>query len=258
MKKYILLLLLVVGSVLNAQTVNNFKAVIVPLKFDFLKSENAYRLNTISKFNTKKAGFEAFYANQSIPKEMNNRCDLLYLNVEKESGFLVTKLLVTFKDCNGNVVFQSEVGRSKEKDFEAAYMEALNEAFQSVYALHYKYEGPAANVTSNDVDQNQTYSNNQTVYAPSTKVNVQEVEETKATTITATEGLLYAQPIANGYQLIDATPKVVMKVTKTSNSSTYIAVKGDTQGVLVSKNGTWYFEYYKDQNLISEKVEVKF
>ena len=49
-----------------------------------------------------------------------------------------------------------------------------------------------------------------------------------------------------------------MKVTKTSNPSTYIAVKGDTQGVLVSKNGTWYFEYYKDQNLISEKVEVKF
>ena len=75
MKKYILLLLLVVGSALNAQTVNNYKAVIVPLKYDFLKSENAYRLNTISKFNTKKAGFEAFYANQSIPREMTNRCD---------------------------------------------------------------------------------------------------------------------------------------------------------------------------------------
>ena len=258
MKKYILLLLLVVGSAINAQTVNNYKAVIVPLKYDFLKSENAYRLNTISKFNTKKAGFEAFYANQSIPREMTNRCDLLYLNVEKDSGFLVTKLFVTFKDCNGTIIFQSETGKSKEKEYEAAYMEALNEAFQSVYALHYKYEGPAANVAADQMDQNQTYNNNQTVYAPATKINVQVEEQATVTTVASTEGLLYAQPIANGYQLIDATPKVVMKVTKTSNPATYIAVKGDTQGVLVSKNGAWFFEYYQDQNLISEKVEVKF
>ena len=70
--------------------------------------------------------------------------------------------------------------------------------------------------------------------------------------------ILYAQPIANGYQLVDGTPKVVMKIYKTSNSSTFSAVKETTQGVLLMKNNQWFFEYYENEKLVSEKINVKF
>ena len=70
--------------------------------------------------------------------------------------------------------------------------------------------------------------------------------------------LLYAQPTSYGYQLIDSEPKVVMKVYKTSNSTSFMAIKGSVQGVLVSKDNQWFFEYYQNDQLISEKVEVKF
>jgi hypothetical protein len=80
------------------QSVNDYKAVIVPLKFN-LKVENQYRLNTLTKFNLGKAGFTAFYTNDSIPAEYNDRCSILYADVS-ETLFLVTKLYITLKDCN--------------------------------------------------------------------------------------------------------------------------------------------------------------
>ena len=70
--------------------------------------------------------------------------------------------------------------------------------------------------------------------------------------------LLYAQPTSYGFQLIDSEPKVVMKVYKTSNPDSYVAKKGDAQGVLVSKDNQWFFEYYLNDKLVSEKVNVKF
>ena len=69
---------------------------------------------------------------------------------------------------------------------------------------------------------------------------------------------LYAQPVVNGFQLVDTTPKVVMKVYKTSNVSCFIAEKDNNNGVLISKAGQWYFEYYKNDKLFSEKIAVKF
>ena len=49
-----------------------------------------------------------------------------------------------------------------------------------------------------------------------------------------------------------------MKIFKTSNSNCFIAVKGNIQGVLIAKDNQWYFEYYQNDKLISEKIDVKF
>lgn len=244
MKLRFLFVLLFVGSFGFAQSVNDYKAVVLPLKFDFMKTDNQYRLATLSKFNLDKAGFKAFYANESISSEYNDRCGLLYYDVVKDNGFLVTKLFITLKDCYGKIVFQSEIGKSKEKDYQLSYTEALNEAFKSVYALQYKYSGQAINKVS------------QEMIAVSTPVSPSNVMIQSQST--AAVNLLYAQPMNNGFQLVDSTPKVVMKVYKTSNPSFFIAVKGSIQGVLIGKENHWSFEYYENDKLISEKVEVKF
>jgi hypothetical protein len=70
--------------------------------------------------------------------------------------------------------------------------------------------------------------------------------------------MLYAQPTSYGYQLVDSEPKVVLKAYKTSNPASYMATKGSVQGVLVSKDNQWFFEYYQNDKLISEKINVKF
>jgi hypothetical protein len=248
MKSKFLFLLLIVSSYGFSQSINDYVAVIVPTKYQFLKSENQYRLNTITKFNLKKAGFEAFYTNETITKEYNDRCSLLYVDVNEEKGFLVTKLYVTFKDCYGTVIYKSEVGKSREKEFEVSYVEALNNAFISVYALHYKYNGTAVN------SQKVVIVSPVITPAAATAVAVNIPSNADSNEV----NMLFAQPIKNGYQLVDNTPKVVMKVYKTTNPAIYSATKGTIQGVLISKDNQWFFEYYEKETLMSEKIAVKF
>ena len=248
MKKSYLLLLMLVVSYSYGQSINDYSAVIIPLKYDFLKEENQYRLNTLTKFNFSKAGFVAFYTKETIPAEYNDRCSLLRADVEKESGFLVTKLYVVLKDCNDKIVFKSAVGKSKEKDFKLAYIEALNEAFESVYELQYKYSG-VAKVQSSTMPM--------TALTPAVSNTVSAVPIQSSVTINDAN-LLYAQATPTGYQLIDSTPKVVMKLMKTSQPNSFIAIKDGIQGSLILKENQWYFEYYQNDKLISEKIAVKF
>ncbi|KAF2333273.1 hypothetical protein [Flavobacterium daemonense] len=241
-------------SAQSGQSVNDYKAVIVPLKYDFLKSDNQYRMATISKGNLTKAGFQAFYANEELPAELADRCQLLYIDVKKDNAFLVTKLFIELKDCYGKVVYTSEVGKSKEKDYEIAYRESLNMAFISVNNLHYKYSGKtiapnprAGMVTAAPV----------AVAAAVTPAVQQTVNATPVADV-ADPNLLYAQPTDNGFQLIDKTPKVVMKLLKTSRPDSFIAIKDGVQGTLNAKDNQWFFEYYQNDKLVSEKVSVKF
>ena len=243
------LLIALLTSVIGfSQSVNDYKAVIVPLKYEFLKTENQYRLSTMTKANLVKAGFKAFYGNEQLPAEFADRCDLLYADVKRDNGFLVTKLFVEFRDCYGKVVFTSQVGKSKEKEYESAYRESLEMAFVSINALQYKYNGKSANtvktVTASVPATVQTVTTAATVSAP-----VADITD---------PNLLYAQPTENGYQLIDKTPKVVMKLLKTSRPDSFIAIKDGIQGSLNAKDNQWFFEYYKNDQLVSEKVVVKF
>lgn len=255
MKIRILFLLFFVTGHSFSQSVNDYKAVIVPLKFEFLKSDNQYRLATISKFNLGKAGFQAYYSNEALSNEDVDRCSLLDFDVIKDRSFLTTKLYVVLKDCYGKIIFQSETGVSKEKDFELAYREALNEAFASVYALNYKYIGPIKEVNG----ANKTsLSDGSFVVRPHGVLRTEKKVPVVTEALIQDTGFLYAQPIVSGFQLVDTTPKVVMKVYKTSNAGCFIAEKDNDNGVLISKEGQWYFEYYRNDKLFSEIIAVKF
>ena len=247
MKKLVFVFILF-STVAFSQNINNYKAVIIPLKYDFLKSENQYRLATLTKLNLQKAGFVAFYSNEDIPSEYKDRCSLLTVDVKKESGFLMTKLAVVFNDCFGKLVYQSEMGKSKLKEYESAYSEALNDAFRSINALNYKYElnqSPSKQLTEvSPVESvNSSISSSATVVQDSPNTNAE---------------LLYAQATPTGYQLVDASPKVVFKLNKTSVPTLYTAIKDNRQGVLIQKENQWFFEYYENDKLFSELVRVKF
>jgi hypothetical protein len=247
MRIKLLLIALLVSFVGFSQNINDYKAVIVPLKYDFLKTDNQYRLATMTKSNLIKAGFQAFYANEEIPADYADRCQLLYIDVKRDNGFLVTKLYVEFKDCYGKVVYTSEVGKSKEKDYELAYRESLDLAFLSINKLHYKYSGNAVSTSAKTVPSTVTTAVVATNNVASTPIA--DVSD---------PNLLYAQPTENGFQLIDKTPKVVMKLLKTSRPDSFIAIKDGIQGSLNAKDNQWFFEYYQNDKLVSEKVSVKF
>lgn len=242
MKKLAVILMLFLSCVVSAQTsINHYQYVIAPSQFEFTKKIDEYRLNTLTKMLFEKYGFITFLDSEVLPTEISNsNCDKLYADVISSGNFIRTKLQVVLKDCNKKIVYQSAIGISKEKEYRVAYTQALRAAFQSFDGLNYHYS-----------PLHKSMEIQKTQAADSMSVAVNHLKENN-------EEVLYAQPNANGFQLVDATPKVVMKIFKTSNANTFSAVKGTIQGVLLMKDNNWFFEYYQEDKLISEKVNVKF
>lgn len=114
---------------------SDYRYVIVPEQFDFQKRKDQFQLNSMTKFYFEKSGFNAYLA-ASAPNA--NRCDGLYANVEELKALFGTKLQVVLKDCNDNEIYRSPVGKSKYKEFEKAYQDALRKAFGGVQLLNVK------------------------------------------------------------------------------------------------------------------------
>lgn len=143
MKKILFItgLMLGLNFSLVAQNLNNYKYVRVPDKFDFQKDENKYRVNELLAFLFEKEDFEALYK-ERIPEAVSN-CDILDAEVHNESNLFRTKLYITLTDCNEQVVFTSETGVSRQKEYKAGFQEALRNAFKSLEALQHQYsQGP--------------------------------------------------------------------------------------------------------------------
>ena len=265
MKKYSILILLFVFSWSYAQNINQYKYALIPSKFEFLREADQYQLNSLTQFLMDKQGFVAFLDSDSeMPEEMmRSNCNKIFVDVQSNGNFMATKLTVLLKDCKGKVLFTSAEGKSKEKDYKKGYHEALRNAFNSFSAFHYVYTPVKSESNANAIPVVKEAVEvapvvNVPVVTTAVVVSTNNVKAVPAQPTINNAELLFAQPITNGYQLIDSTPKVVMKIYNTSAKNTYTAVKGTTQGVFILKDSEWFFEYYQDDKLISEKINVKF
>jgi hypothetical protein len=228
----------------SQNTINSYKYVLVPEKFDFSREVNQYGLNTTTKLLLAQKGFVAFVGNEELPATLAaNKCNALKAEVVEKKGLFVTNLTLLLKDCQGNIIFKGKEGKSREKEFQTAYDEALRNAFSSLKDVPYKYD-------STIVAQPQ-----QVAAIPAVSSPAPAPEKSAVAEIT---GTLYAQVTPNGYQLIDTTPKKILTLLKTSMQDYFIVEAGPSNAVVFKKDGEWLFEYYKDNKLVSQKLEIKF
>ena len=276
MKKYILLAFLFISISGYAQnTINNYKYIIVPEKFNILKEKDQYNLNSLTKALLTDKGFTVYYDNADLPAEIaNNKCSALTADLLEKNSMFTTNLTLVLKDCQNNVVFKSKEGKSREKEYRVSYNLALRDAFTSMDETKYAYNGAthqqggqpvtttavASPPSANTIAPETTVAPAAVaVTAPASTPPVKSAApETAVSQPSAPAGTLYAQTIANGYQLIDTTPKIVLTLLKTSVQDYYIASNATANGIVLKKNDSWFFEYYKDGKLTSEKLQVKF
>lgn len=131
---------------------SEYSYVVVPEQYDFLKDKDQYQMNSMSKFYFEKSGFNTYMAN-SAPNA--NRCEGLYANVEELQSVFGTKLQVVLKDCNNKEIYRSQEGKSKYKEYDKTYQDALRKAFSSIEALGVKQKNV---VVLNDSDYKTTVS----------------------------------------------------------------------------------------------------
>lgn len=122
-------------------SLNAYKYVIVPDKYDTFKEVDKYQLNSLTKFLFKKYGFQTLDKRESFPSEViNNPCLAVTAKLNNVSNMFTTKLSMDLIDCYNKVVYTSDIGKSKIKEYKPSFQEALRNAFVSIKELNHSYD----------------------------------------------------------------------------------------------------------------------
>jgi len=169
MTRFLLLsIALFLSANVNSQNTNlsEYSYVIVPEQFDFLKQRDQFQMNSMAKFYFEKNGFNSYLAD-SAPNA--NRCEGLFADVEELTTVFGTKLQIVLKDCNNKEIYRSQEGKSKYKEYEKTFQDALRKAFKSIEALGVKQKKV---VVLNDFE-------NKATTAYETKLTSENAEQTQ-------------------------------------------------------------------------------
>ncbi len=291
-KKIIIAVMLCVFTYGNTQqNINHYKYVVVPLQFDFVKGKDTYRINTLTRHLFKQNGYTAYFDEQELPQDLfQNRCLGMYADVKRiKGGFLRIQLQIELRDCKGNLIMASKIGKTKEKSFEKAYKIAIREAFETFENINHKYDPTGLQHETNAITNTEDLKiveeeskeakakiqrlekEIETLKQQQQKEKVEVVAEKKQEAkkralpsdvksekvIEKTKvDYLYAQPIANGYQLVDTAPKKVMVILKTSAKDVFV-VKG-LDAIVFKRNGVWIYSENKAGKLTEKSLNIKF
>ncbi len=282
---FVIVFVLTVFRGYSQGNLNEYKYIIVPKKFDAFRKENQYKTSTLVKYLFTQKGFNTVY-DDALPKDLNSdRCLGLIVSVKDESSMLNTKASLVLKDCSSQEVLSTLTGKSKVKEFEDAYKEAITEAFGTIQALDYTYVPKERNSEPITVSFKNDVKDMEKKREPKNKVNevvvkqvatpeeqvyksnepvVSKIEKAVPLSKEATNNekndsnILYAQEIPNGFQLVDSTPKIRLKLLRTSIPDVYTVEHDKDNGVVYKKDGKWFLEYFIGDTLKTEELNIKF
>ena len=240
---FILTLIINFNSEAQTSSLNDYKYVSVPENFSFLKSKDQYQLNSLTIFLFEKNNFSVLNSLKNYPSDLaQNSCLLLKSDVIRVKGFLKTKLQLVLTDCRDNVVYSSEIGQSKLKDYKKAFQQALRNAFVSVSELKYAYNGsfsPAKPLLP-------------PIVVPSPPLVVPPV-----TTVENPEVLLglIIKSTNSGFNFIDNTTKKVRYSAQATMFENVFIIEGQS-GIMYKRGAAWVREYYEQNKTIIETLNT--
>lgn len=264
-KKYFLtfIAILLVTSVFSQFRLNDYKYVVIPRKYDFLKHPDQYQLNSYTKFLLEKENFEVYFNDERLPDDLqDNKCLALYGDIINESSLLKSKLGFLLKDCNDNVILTTRTGESKVKNFQKAYHQCLREAFETFNSITYEYQPKENEQTipeeSAKIEQQQeihrlekdpVQNENPVIKEKLEKIDIQKGEIESEMLTAKWEGL--------GYKVMDSNSQEVMVLLMTSMKDVFM-VKGKDAILAKNDNGLWVYSENDGKNLNAKIINIKF
>ena len=279
MKKVVITLILIIGNLVfcKAQTtINDYKYVVVPHFYEFVKGKDAYRLNTITRYLLRKKGLTAFMEDEIKESDYeSNNCLALKANVISVNSMLKTKLKVVLKNCDGDIVFESKEGESKSKTYDLAYKNALTHAFESFDGINYKYKpnkGILSRAEESVADAKVSEAEKE---VEKLKAEIQKLKKDKVETVDVQEKInkapisetvkkakekkpfLKAKRVINGFELLNSqTGKIEYVLQKTAMKD--IFTLKDQKGIVYKKEGKWFREYANGDSTDIEFLDIRF
>ena len=296
LKSLFLILTIFISNSVIGQSLDDYKYVIIPAKYEFQKTDDQYQLNSLTKFLFEKEGFITQFDNVEMPLEISkNPCDVLTARVNNTSNMFTTKMVIELINCKNQKVLITKEGRSKEKDYKKGYQEALREAFESVTAQNYNKENAknsksaVAKSTVQDAKNAVMEAAAEAVEAVDVieateveipeeinEIEVEEIEETMIDSSKDVERTKYDNRDRddNGTILSVPTEKLLYaqknrlgyQLVDSSPKIVFILLNSSKKevyyiknrsGIFFKEDGKWYAEYYFDGHLMKQEFDVK-
>ncbi len=218
---------------------NYYKYVVIPIQYKFQDKDNEYMLNSLTKHLLNEEGFETYMDVEDKPNDLKfNRCLALYADIlsESESFFsLQTKLELVFRDCNNEIVFKSE-GKSRIKNYEESYQDALKEAFEVFGDANfiYRYNG------KNNYDQPRSIKEEKSVSEQAEVAQIDEIEHNLPGTYSLFNEKYKIDKIEAGY---------IMRNAESGDRKAFINVTSDHSILFNSEKMNGKMKFTSDGNL---------
>ena len=252
MKNIILVLFLTIVNLFvfgQEKKVNNYKFIVVPDQFDFLKQKDEYKTSSLTKFLLKKNGFTVVLNSEQYPKDLrDNPCSGLKALVLDKSSMFKIKVIIELRDCSNGLLYTSEEGVSKLKEYKKGFQEAIRNAHASMNDVF--YEPFLLETLGKDKKEFKLEVELPVIIRRQRQMCIRDRNNIALSTT------LYAQPKENGFQLINLKPQVVFVILNTSVKGVFV-IK-DKNGLLYKKGENWIAEFYENGKLIEKKYQVKF
>lgn len=230
MKKLVFLVAFLFVSIMFSQTK---EALLIKHKYEFQKVNDSYNINNMFK-GILLSSFDVYFEEDELPVELaQNRCKALTGVLVDNSNMFYTKLKFQIKDCQNKILFESTEMKSKDKSSQNGYIETIK-----LLAPEVKRFMVLRSQMKKEVVE---------------PIKVESVNTVTNSTETPSNSKYKFLEIQNGFAILDATPKVVLQIYKTSVQDVYIADKFGKKGVFYKKEDKWYFEYYENDKLVTEE-----
>lgn len=244
--KILIVVFFIFKTLAFSQNNGEYKIAILPSKFDFFEESNKYNLNSLSKFFFESQGFTVYYDTDVLPENIaRDNCNNLYVYVYRDKSLFVTKTTVEVKNCKKEVLITSEVGSSREKEYNVAYTEAIREALTSLKdRLHFKIPQKKQEVKEIKTETGKEEITNSIDTGIPDKTNI--ISDYKLSMV----------PNEKGFKLVNSNLEMQFDLLKTTKSDVFI-VNNKNGGIVIVKNAKiWLFEHYENGKLITETIEI--
>ncbi|MBJ2175032.1 hypothetical protein JBL43_12340 [Aureibaculum sp. A20] len=247
-----------ISNTIIGQSLDDYKYVIIPAKYDFQKTDDQYQLNSLTKFLFEKEGFITQFDNLEMSSEIaKNPCDVLTARVNNTSNMFTTKMVIELINCKNQKVLITEEGKSKEKEYKKGYQEALRQAFESITAQNYNHANADKSQTSIAKSEIENAKNAaMEAAADAVEEAVQEVEIIESTEVEIPEEI----QVAEVEEEIVEIEETLMETTSTSgfiNNFKDLDQKGSLLGMPTAKK-LYAQENRMGYNLVDSEPKIVF
>ena len=229
----------------------NYKYIIVPQKLEFLKEIDQYQTSSLTKFLLEKNGFTVILDSEEYPLELKQElCKALNVAIINESSIFKTSVRLELKDCFNQLVYASDEGSSRLKDYKRSYQEAIRNMHGTMGSIIYSPKMNSGRTTMKKKEELRLDRKEIAVHM------IQKAGDIGSSELEDSIDSLSAKSIQNGYQLTDISSGAVFTILNTGREDCFI-VK-ESNGILYKKDAVWFSEYYEGNKRITKRFVISF